>query len=199
LFTEAHDCPPKEQLKMLENMLLGDVGAVCTLFGIAPLGYLTGFSTRGYLQDTGMEHLEMNLSNHLVWKFTTSGDPAVDTQQESWDPATPWYEAKEFADLLLKIEAKMFPFEVRRAISIFKDFHESKNPAGESMYPAPMYTRRSFAAMLQFLKTRVRVNWADVISFVMTPEKMNGLPNQLFTGSSEGFKTINSNGNFSLL
>lgn len=194
LFTEAHDCPPKEQLKMLENVLLGDVGAICTLFGIAPLGYLTGFSTRGYLQDTGMAHLEMNLSNHLVWKFTTSGDPAVDTQQESWYPATPWYEAKELADLLLKIQAKMFPFEVRRAISIFQDFHESKNPAGESTYPAPMYTHRSFAAMLQFLKTRVRVDWTEAINFMITPDKMYGSPNELCTGSSDGFKTIDSNG-----
>jgi hypothetical protein len=194
LFTEAHDCPPKEQLKMLENILLGDVGAVCTLFGMAPLGYMTGFSTRGYPQDNGIAYLGMNLSAHLVWKFTTSGDPAVDKQEKPRYTATPCYDAKDLAKLLLKIHDKMFPFEVQRAISIFNDFHETKNPAGESVYPAPMYTRRSFAAMLQFLKTRVCVNWTKVMNFIITPGKMIGSPNQLFTGSSTGFKTIDSNG-----
>src|SRR6202022_1781895 len=51
LYTESHTVPADDQLNLLSNLMLGEVGSICTLFGIAPLASMTGISARGYQQD----------------------------------------------------------------------------------------------------------------------------------------------------
>jgi hypothetical protein len=189
LFTETHTILPEEQLTLLENMLLGDVGMICTLFGIAPLTYMTGTSLKGYQHDTGVAQIGMPVSAHIVWKFTTSGDPAAEISQ-----ATPSYDGKEFAELLYKIYVNMFPFEtehyMRQLAAKYIQTLQLSHPDGSDFRVGPpMYTRCSFAAFLAFLKSRVSVDWNTVIHHLTEKVPISTFRESI-NGSPRGWKRV---------
>jgi hypothetical protein len=158
LFTESH-IQGKDDLGVLQNMLLGDVGSICTLVGIAPLTYMTGVSARGYEQDIGIGNYHLPVSNYIAWRYTTSGDPAVNIAH-----ATPSYLATDLADLLHNIYKVMFFHETALVDTILEGQERTDLTKVETF--RPLYTRRSFAALVAFLKPRIQVDWNEVMKLL---------------------------------
>jgi hypothetical protein len=198
IFTQTHTTAAKDELNLLSNMLLADVGDICTLLGIAPLPFLTGISPNGYHQDTGLSEIiedYRSVTNHIVWKLSTSGDPASNNTS-----STVTVDQKEFAEMLYNLYINMFPVEdehhlekqMMECLSKPSPFADEEICTSDFYCDPPQYTRRSFAAFLAFLKSRVNVDW-DVLIDLLLAKIPESKMTRMMTGSARGTATKMNN------
>ena len=160
LHTETMNRAARDEATLLSDLLChGNVRSMCTLFGIAPVGYLTGVSTRGYFQDDGMSFDDSQPSlNRITWKFPATLDPAVKLAPiVACDP-------EDLAKLLYTVYLNMFSWESIEELRKTAQSEYQKSLMGKVSIPKlPHYTRSSYAALLAFLKPRISVNWEHLM------------------------------------
>jgi hypothetical protein len=145
------------------DLTRGDVTIMCNVFGVAPLSYLTGCSTRGLMQDlpTILDFSGERPSpilHHVVWKIPALGDSKIiNVMKVAFQP-------DDFIKLLMFAYTRMF---ARQFASI------GPVPDDDRI---TLYTVRGFVAFLAFLKRRIIVNDWDLAmemfltSFEMRPD-----------------------------
>src|SRR5208282_5778939 len=141
--------PLEDEMMLLSNLLLGDVGTVCSLFGIAPAAYLNGTTTRRYNLDKTPSTKFSDIFHRIAWKLSLSGDPEAKQPMIIFQP-------QEFATLLVSIYKKMFNYDTDE---IYDQIVNRRSVTGMIRFRRPQYSRMSFAALLAFLKPRVYVDW----------------------------------------
>lgn len=111
---------------------------MCSILGVAPIGYLTKATTRGVLQDMPILY-DFSGSrpapghSRIIWKIPSLGDFAVTLPMKiSFDP-------EDFSKVLSAIYNEMF---------------KSKDA---------VFTNSSFVALIAFLKRRIVVDWDAVL------------------------------------
>ena len=160
LHTESVVFPLEDEKMLLSNLLLGDVGTVCSLFGIAPVAYLNGTTTRRYNLDETLSTNYSDIFHRIAWKLSLSGDPEAEQPMII-------FEAKEFAELIFSMYKKMFNYDTDE---IYDQIVNRRSVTGLIRYRRPQYSRMSFVALLAFLKPRVYVDWkAAMAKFQLMP------------------------------
>jgi hypothetical protein len=156
LYTNTRVENVQQESKLLENMLCGDVGVMCTLFGVVPRPYLSGLTTQAYHQYFPRHHSLTPISNRITWRMTKAGDPILD-----FNAVKPVLDADEFAKFLRELYLRMFCPNATVACP-----HDN--------HPTTHYTIGAYAALLAFLHRRVTVNWKQCISKLfdlLSPDK----------------------------
>jgi hypothetical protein len=168
LHTEHVVFPLEDEMLLLSNLLLGDIGTVCSLFGIAPVAYLNGITTRRYNLDETLPTKYLDKFHRIAWKLSLSGDPEAEQSMIA-------FEAKEFAELIFSIYKKMFNYDTDE---IYDQIVNRRSVTGMIRYRRPQYSRMSFVALLTFLKPRIYVDWkAAMAKFNLMPSISPYLPN----------------------
>ena len=180
LFTESRKFE-KDDLDVLATMLLDNVGSICTLIGIAPLTYMTGVSARGYAQQLSVPPSpSVPLLRLALYNL---GDPAMNIAQ-----ATPSYLATDLVGYLYHIY-EMQCFSAKKWV--LQTISQGEVPGMKQTIEIvhPYYTRRSFVVLVAFLKSRIRVDWNEVMKLFdgFVPEWP---PNRPTSGSASSKFTI---------
>ena len=173
LYTETmKSYPPQGTASGLfaEMLCTEDIPTMCALLGMVPTPYVTGVSA----QSVDGAYIDVNLPvyNRINWKIATSLDPKVNPAEAKMaaDPKT-------LVKLLYDVYLEMFSHESGgykdRILDIFS------SPGGRFRYPQPHYSRGSFAAFLAFLKTRVSVDWTNLMDTLITLLEKGGTDKRL--------------------
>jgi MYND finger len=175
LHTENVIFPLEDEMMLLSNLLLGDVGTVSSLFGIAPAAYLNGTTTRRYNLDKTPSTKFSDIFHRIAWKLSLSGDPEAEQPMIIFQP-------QEFAELLVSIYKKMFNYDTDE---IYDQIVNRRSVTGMIRFRRPQYSRLSFAALLAFLKPRVYVDWKAAMAkfelmISVSPHLANGGMNRGF-------------------
>ena len=145
--------PWSEETMLLRQLLCGEPTFMCNIFGVAPLPYLTGVTSRGLAQDLPTlfdfsgERPAPGLCR-IVWKIPSSGDSCV-TEQMNLS-----FDSEDLAKLLLSVYTEMLS-------NVVQSHRSGRN---DNLKKLPdMYTNSSFAALLAFIKRRVIVDWDEAV------------------------------------
>ena len=149
-----------DETKLLSDILRTDnVRSMCTLLGLVPTPYVTAVSTRSKTQselinkDTKVPSL-----NRISWKFSTSMDPNSLGAKAACDPSS-------LARLLYDVYLKMFSHE---SINYYQQImRQPPTNRGAIRFPPLIYSRRSYAALLAFLKPRIAIDWNDFMGCLL--------------------------------
>ena len=142
-----------DETKLLSDVLRTDnVRSICTLLGLVPVPYITAVSTRSKTQSEVISNdTKVPSLNRIPWKFTTSMDPNSLVAKTACDP-------NSLATLLYNLYLKMFSHE---SIDYFQRMLQRPTNPGAIRFPPLIYSRRSYAALLAFLKPRIVVDWNE--------------------------------------
>lgn len=146
--------PKKEQPNLVTELFNADIGSMCTLFGLVPAAYITGITSRAkdptYLDDY------TPIFNRMNWKMATSIDSNVNSIVSGLlcRPSP-----ENLAKLSMDVYVGMFSNETEAYFA--KITGKSSTHSGRTRFPQPHYTRKSFAVFLDFLRSRITVNWNE--------------------------------------
>jgi MYND finger len=150
-----------EETNIFLNMLgaldakRGDVTIMCNVFGVAPLSYLTGCTTRGLMQDlpTILDFSGERPSpilHHVVWKIPALGDSKI------LNLMNVVFQPQDFVKPLMFACTRMF----------------ARQPGSTSLADddrTTLYTVRGFVTFLAFLKRRIIVtDWNLAMEMFLT-------------------------------
>lgn len=158
LYTSTNQIFPETETRLLEQLLCGDVGIMCTLLGIVPIPYISGMTTRGHFQDNPQsKHPWRRIDNRITWKLATSDSPMADVAY-----ARPHFGCDQLSSFLVELYCQMFPCE----------FPENFDLSGGDVTGAMCYTKKTFTALLKFFEGRVfnginGSDWASLLKDVM--------------------------------
>lgn len=156
LYTETINTLPygRDQFSdLLSQLLCTEVaGNMSALLGVVPAPYITGVQTHSI--DVAFINENTVVFNRINWKIATSIDPDINLQVISKMS----FEPDILADFLYDVYLQMF----------IQESHEYYNQVASSkiaiIVPEPHYTRRSFAALLAFLKPRLNIDFERLMS-----------------------------------
>ncbi|KAJ7051184.1 hypothetical protein C8F01DRAFT_1067180 [Mycena amicta] len=152
--------------------LCGDIGALCFLFGVYPVDYVSGFSSRGNTHDLfALDENSPHFHQITTWKAPMSADDValtVDFPQVIWDE-------DQLGALLSGIYCRMFEEESQpRWQQNHKNFTLMRALSSINFH----YTRESFAVLLSIVKTRFKIpaqSWLKVINKFINLKEADGL------------------------
>ena len=149
-----------DETKLLSDVLRTDnVRSMCTLLGLVPTPYVTAVSTRSKTQSELINNdTKFSALNRIPWKFTTSMDPNSLGAKVACDP-------NSLAKILYDVYLKMFSHE---SIEYFRGRMLQQHPKpGVIRFPLLVYSRRSYAALLAFLKPRIVIDWNEFMGCLL--------------------------------
>jgi hypothetical protein len=156
IYMEIGACSRAEEIGLLWSLISGDPLFLCSVLGVAPLGFLTGISTRGLLQDMGSIRDEpYSMLTRLVWKSPASGDDRADPTQMRLSIST-----DVLVSVLKLVYTTLFEHEEELLFGI-------KAKLRSPITPPNMYTRSSFAAFVAFMKRRFCAPWETAVDSFM--------------------------------
>ena len=158
LYTETLKPPAKDSPNLLAELLCGaDISTMCTLLGLVPDVYLTGVSTR-VKDEATVDDVTPALSR-ISLKIATSIDPNINPTEARLS-----CEPKQMAKFLFNIYLKMFFHETQAYLD---QMSTPAGPSGRVRFSVPHYSRASFVAFLAFLKSRISLNWEELVSTLL--------------------------------
>lgn len=150
--------PPIEQPSLLAELCNGDAGSMCALLGVVPTSYVAG--TASHAVDPAYLDDHTPIFSRLNWKIATSIDPNVNVTESklSCNP-------ENLAKLLLVVYIGMFSHETGGYLDRIGGL--ASQGSGRMRFPQPHYSRKSFAVLLDFLRSRITVNWTEFWKFFL--------------------------------
>ncbi|KAI0739278.1 hypothetical protein C8Q80DRAFT_1112432 [Daedaleopsis nitida] len=154
----------------LQSRLFADVSAVALLLNVVPMDALSGFSTRSSSHEALLMSMRMNgkvsirqYHQPLTWKRPQSVDPQV--PRKDVDSISITVDSKQLASLLHYVYCNVFADEDTTGAftQVNRDNLQSALLRSATLVP----TRESFVALLDFVRTRLRVpvrQWSEIIS-----------------------------------
>ncbi|KAF7306266.1 MYND-type domain-containing protein [Mycena indigotica] len=150
LYTESLLSRGTDAAKELVNRLHGDMDTIFFLFGLYPIDYLSGFTSRCNTHEWIMlDNKQFSFHQPTTWRKPSSGDHLV-----SSSPMVIW-DNRQLATLLFAVYHRMFESEdahkwwgmnaghIDRAMVTSNEIH---------------YTRESFTLILRFVKDRFNIS-----------------------------------------
>ena len=161
LYTESLLTPSDgDILKSFPKLLCSDIQTTSLLFGVAPVGYLSGFNSHSNLHEIVMSRLlsenSKQYQERLAWKIPHLGD-AIGQHLVGEEMLYPTFDPFDLAKLLISIYHKMFQHE--NMMRIFQ-------LPGSLLNSLLHYDRGTFVALLSLVKSRVHTNWDVVMDHI---------------------------------
>ncbi|TFK74181.1 hypothetical protein BDN72DRAFT_103975 [Pluteus cervinus] len=158
LLTEALLVSSEDPLTGLSTSTLTGLSVISLLFGLAPISYITNFTSHSDLHNVVSLHIINSSPQHherLSWKFPSSGDPFAFKDTHSLDQKLT-FDPTQLSDLLFRIYLKMFEAEGPSLLH---------NPSLQKIAKRPVahYIRTSLAAFIKFIQTRITTDWGMVM------------------------------------
>lgn len=154
LYTETLVLNGQDAANSFVQQLCASIPAMSLLIGIAPLAYLSGFTTHSNTHEImtvatvkGRQYYE-----RVAWKVPYLGDQAAVEQHQ--DLIRPTWDPSQLAKLL---------FDIYYHIFIDEDLNEKFKSFGKPGGSIIHYHRGTFSAFLGLVKSRTSTNWVTVM------------------------------------
>ncbi|KAI6043438.1 hypothetical protein EDC04DRAFT_2651237 [Pisolithus marmoratus] len=179
LYTEALLPAGDSPAQGILDHVCGDLSTISLLLGVVPSAYVSRFTTRSNTSETMMLAISDSANQYherLAWKHINFGHPSNGVYE-----ADVSFTAPQLAKALFDIYLKMFSDEDLRKRMAFMSLGKSQMRRKIQSSGLLHYSRRSFALLLAYIRTRVRCDWNRVIDDL---EALILQDNTLLTGSN---------------
>ena len=160
LYTESLTTSGGDISKSFPKLLYSDIQTTSLLFGVAPVGYLSGFNSHSNIHEIVMSlflsEKSRQYQERLAWKIPHLGD-AIGQHLVGEEMLHPTFDPFDLAKLLISIYHKMFQHE-----NVMRAFQDPESLLNSILH----YDRGTFAALLGLVKARVHTNWDIVMDHI---------------------------------
>ncbi|KAF9070975.1 hypothetical protein BDP27DRAFT_1362206 [Rhodocollybia butyracea] len=166
----------KDAAKEFGAQLFADLGMMTLLLGVAPVDYLSGFSSQSNAHETLVNTFGGQLRQVTTWKAPTSSDLSVNAR-----PAVVFGNL-QLGTLLWNVYHQMF--EDENPLTVLKKYHHFDNIGAISSSNKIMYNRESFVLFLKLIRGNLALLAKDWEAVMKTFLDLQGSDGTLLTDTA---------------